>query len=134
MRNNTNWWKYQGDSRYEKVYEQMQLLGIQDVTTDRQYKNGTIVWRLPILSDNPSKYIEYASFKSGYVRNQGVDCHSNWQINKRKMSEPMYYAEKWFAESDKREEASRIHGRAVQAMQKLDKEKGILTGNSDGLD
>ena len=62
MRNNTNWWKYQGDSRYEKVYEQMQLLGIQDVTTDRQYKNGTIVWRLPILSDNPSKYIEYASF------------------------------------------------------------------------
>ena len=96
MRNNTNWWKYQGDSRYEKVYEQMQLLGIQDVTTDRQYKNGTIVWRLPILSDNPSKYIEYASFKSGYVRNQGVDCHSNWQINKRCMSEPMYYPEyKW---------------------------------------
>ena len=46
----------------------------------------------------------------------------------------MYYAEKWFAESDKREKASRIHGRAVQAMQKLDKEKGILTGNCDGLD
>ena len=46
----------------------------------------------------------------------------------------MYYAEKWFAEADKREEASRIHGRAVQAMQKLDKEKGILTGNRDGLD
>ena len=96
MRNNTNWWKYQGDSRYEKVYEQMQLLGIQDVTTDRQYKNGTIVWRLPILSDKPNTYIEYASFASGYVRNQGVDCHSNWQINKRCMSEPMYYPEyKW---------------------------------------
>ena len=46
----------------------------------------------------------------------------------------IYYAEKWFAESDKREKASRIHGRAVQAMQKLDKEKGILTGNYDGLD
>ena len=84
---------YKGDTRYEKVYEQMQLLGIQDVSTERQVKNGTIVWRLPILSDNPSKYIEYASFKSGYVRNQGVDCHSNWQINKRKMSEPMYYPE-----------------------------------------
>ena len=87
---------YKGDSRYEKIYEQMQLLGIQDVSTERQVKNGTIVWRLPILSDNPSKHIEYASFKSGYVRNQGVDCHSNWQINKRKMSEPMYYPEyKW---------------------------------------
>ena len=93
MRNNTKWWKYQGDSRYEKVYEQMQLLGIQDVTTDRQHKNGTIVWRLPILSDKPDTYIEYASFKSGYVRNQGVDCHSNWQINKRVQSEPKYYPE-----------------------------------------
>ena len=87
---------YKGDTRYEKVYEQMQLLDIQDVTTNRQHKNGTIVWRLPILSDRPGKYIEYASFKSGYVRNQGVDCHSNWQINKRKMSEPIYYPEhKW---------------------------------------
>ena len=87
---------YKGDTRYEKVYEQLQLLGIQDVTTYKQNKNGTVVWRLPILSDNPSKYIEYASFKSGYVRNQGVDCHSNWQINKRCMSEPMYYPEyKW---------------------------------------
>jgi hypothetical protein len=84
---------YKGDTRYEKVYEQMQLLGIQDVTTYRQSKNGTVVWRLPILSDNPSKYIEYASFASGYVRNQGVDCRSNWQINKRVQSEPMYYPE-----------------------------------------
>ena len=84
---------YKGDTRYEKVYEQMQLLGIQDVSTTRQVKNGTIVWRLPILSDKPNTYIEYAAFKSGYVRNQGVDCHSNWQINKRKMSEPIYYPE-----------------------------------------
>ena len=43
MRDNTKWWKYQGDSRYEKVYEKMQLLDIQDITTDRQHKNGTIV-------------------------------------------------------------------------------------------
>ena len=84
---------YKGDTRYEKVYEQMQLLGIQDVSTERQVKNGTIVWRLPILSDRAGRYIEYAAFKSGYVRNQGVDCHSNWQINKRKQSEPQYYPE-----------------------------------------
>ena len=84
---------YKGDTRYEKVYEQMQLLGIQDVITTRQTRNGTIVWRLPILSDRAGMYIEYASFKSGYVRNQGVDCHSNWQINKRVQSEPMYYPE-----------------------------------------
>ena len=84
---------YKGDTRYEKVYEQMQLLGIQDVSTTRQVKNGTIVWRLPIKSQYNGKYLEYAAFKSGYVRNQGVDCHSNWQINKRKMSEPIYYPE-----------------------------------------
>jgi len=82
---------YKGDSRYEKVYEQMQLLGIQDVSSPRQVKNGTIVWRLPILSDRRGKYLEYASFASGYVRNQGVDCHSNWQINKRVEGEPQYF-------------------------------------------
>ena len=87
---------YKENTRYEKVYEQMQLLGIQDVTTYRQSKNGTVVWRLPIKSQYNGKYIEYASFKSGYVRNQGVDSHSNWQINKRKQNEPVYYPEyKW---------------------------------------
>ena len=78
---------YKGDTRYEKVYEQMQLLGIQDVSTKQQVKNGTIVWRLPILSGKKNTYIEYASFASGYVRNQGVDCRSNWQINKCKISD-----------------------------------------------
>ena len=82
---------YKGDSRYEKIYEQMQLLGIQDVSSPRQVKNGTIVWRLPILSDKRNTYLEYAAFASGYVRNQGVDCHSNWQINKRVMGDYEYY-------------------------------------------
>ena len=82
---------YKGDTRYEKVYEQMQLLGIQDVSTERQVKNGTIVWRLPILSDARGRYLEYASFASGYVRNQGVDCRSNWQINKCVEGKPEYY-------------------------------------------
>ena len=92
---------YKGDTRYEKVYEQMQLLGIQDVSTPRQVKNGTIVWRLPILSDKKDTYLEYAAFASGYVRNQGVDCHSNWQINKRVYSDPHYYPEyKWCSEKN----------------------------------
>jgi hypothetical protein len=82
---------YFGDSRYEKIWEQMQLLGIQDVSTRAQAKNGTIIWRLPILSDRKGKYMEYGSFASGYVRNQGVDCHSNWQINKRVMGDYEYY-------------------------------------------
>ena len=84
---------YKGDTRYEKVYEQMQLLGIQDVSTERQEKNGTIVWRLPIKNSWNKKYIEVASFKSGYVRNQNSACDRSYQLNKRCMSEPMYYPE-----------------------------------------
>jgi len=79
-----NKWKYQGDGRYERVYERMQLLGIQDVTTDRQHKNGTIVWKLPIKDQDSGILIEVASFKTGYVRNQGKSTRSNYQLNKTK--------------------------------------------------
>ena len=82
---------YLGDSRYEKVLEQMQLLGIQDVTTMRQHKNGTITWKLPIKDQDTSILIEVASFKSGYVRNQGKSCHSNYQLNKRCENEAEYF-------------------------------------------
>jgi len=81
---------YKGDSRYEKIYEQMQLLDIQDVTSPTQVKNGTIVWRLP-MKGRGNTHIEYASFATGYVRNQGNQCHSNWQINKRVNDEPRYF-------------------------------------------
>ena len=81
---------YKGDTRYEKVYEQMQLLGIQDVSTTKQVKNGTIVWRLPIKNSWNKKYIEVASFESGYVRNQNSG-YSNYQLNKRCQSEPQYF-------------------------------------------
>ncbi len=87
-----NKWKYQGDSRYEKVYEKMQLLGIQDVTTERQHKNGTIVWKLPIKDQYSNGiFIEVASFASGYVRNQGKSCRSNYQLNKRIDGEPEFF-------------------------------------------
>jgi len=82
---------YLGDSRYEKVLEQMQLLGIQDVTTMRQHKNGTIVWRLPIKNNHkPTSFIEVASFSTGYIRNQNSG-YSNYQLNKRCQSEPEYF-------------------------------------------
>ena len=82
---------YLGDSRYEKVLEQMQLLGIQDVTTMRQHKNGTIVWKLPIKNCNSGKTnIEVASFSTGYVRNQNSG-YSNYQLNKRCDGEPEYF-------------------------------------------
>ena len=72
---------------------------------------------------------------TGCYRVEMRDHHCNYCcVYEPSVKQAMQYAEKWFADADKREEASRIHGRAVQAMQKLDKEKGILTGNYDGLD
>jgi len=83
--------QYNSDPRYAKVLETMDLLGIMDVTTTRQDKNGTIVWKLPIKNWNSGKTnIEVASFSTGYVRNQNSG-YSNYQLNKRCQSEPEYF-------------------------------------------
>ena len=83
--------KYNSDTRYEKVLHNMGLLGIMDITTTRQHKNGTIVWKLPIKNNNRGKTnIEVASFSTGYVRNQNSG-YSNYQLNKRCQSEPEYF-------------------------------------------
>ena len=83
--------EYNSDPRYAKVLEQMDLLGIMDITTTRQAKNGTIVWKLPIKDQDTGILIEVASFASGYVRNQGKSCHSNYQLNKRCENKPEYF-------------------------------------------
>jgi len=85
--------EYNNDPRYWAVWEKMQLLGIEDVSTKRQEKNGTIVWRLPIKNNWPqgsASYIEVASFSTGYVRNQNSG-YSNYQLNKRIDGEPEYF-------------------------------------------
>ena len=91
-----NFNEYSKDPRYWAVWQKMQLLDIRDVSTDRQDNNGTIVWRLPIKNNwKNGKLIEVASFKTGYVRNQNSG-YSNYQLNKRCLSEPQYYPEyKW---------------------------------------
>ena len=82
---------YLSDPRYAKVYEKMELLGIVDISTKRQSDNGTIVWRLPIKDQDSGILIEVASFKTGYVRNQGKSTRSNFQLNKRCEGEPEYF-------------------------------------------
>ena len=83
--------QYNSDTRYEKVLHNMDLLGIMDITTSRQHKNGTVVWRLPIKDQDTGILIEVASFKTGYVRNQGKSTRSNFQLNKRCENEPEYF-------------------------------------------
>ena len=69
--------------RESKIIEQMELLGIKDITTNRQTKNGTVIWQLPIKKYG--KYIQVGSFKSGYVRRlncEGWRSNSSYQLNK----------------------------------------------------
>jgi len=44
------------------------------------------------------------------------------------------YAINWCREADTREEARQVHARAVKEMITLDKQAGITTNTSDGLD
>ena len=65
------------------IKDTLQLLGIQEVTTKQQKKNGTREFKLPVR-DQYGAAIHVASFASGYVRRTkaGGYCPS-WQLNKR---------------------------------------------------
>ena len=76
-----------------EIRKTMRLLQIEDVTTKKQLNNGTVVWRLPIKINYPGnaeRFIEVASFKTGYVRNQNCG-YSNYQLNKRCEGKPEYF-------------------------------------------
>ena len=63
------------------------ILGIKDITTERQRKNGTQVFELPIQQMWPTlipKPLRFATYKSGYVRNVSEYNSSCYQINKTK--------------------------------------------------
>ena len=70
------------------IKETIQLLGIQDVTTPRQKKNGTCEFKLPV-KDQYGGEIHVASFASGYVRRTKAGGHCpSWQLNKTKKVPP----------------------------------------------
>ena len=63
------------------------ILGIEDITTDRQHKNGTQVFELPIkqmYNNLVPKPLRFATYESGYVRNVSEHNSSSYQINKTK--------------------------------------------------
>ena len=63
------------------------ILGIEDITTDRQRKNGTQVFELPIkqmYNNLVPKPLRFATYESGYVRNVSEHNASSYQINKTK--------------------------------------------------
>jgi len=67
------------------------ILGIKDITTERQRKNGTTVYELPMQRAYPgtSYPIRFATYEAGYVRNVSEDNSSPYQINKTKKYKPL---------------------------------------------
>jgi hypothetical protein len=70
------------------------LMGIKEITTSRQKKNGTTVYELPIsrlsYTGRTTKY-KYAIYDSGYIRDVSEYNHSPWYINKRYTTKTKYY-------------------------------------------
>jgi len=62
-----------------KIKEKLDLLGIKEITTRRQMKNGTIILELPILKYGSK--IQVGSFESGYVRRMNGG-YTPYQLNK----------------------------------------------------
>lgn len=70
------------------------LMGIKEITTARQKKNGTTVYELPISKlyyTGSSHTYKYAIYKSGYIRDVSERCHSPWYINKRYQTKTKYW-------------------------------------------
>ena len=71
------------------------ILGIKEITTERQRKNGTQVFELPIqqmwATLNP-KPLRFATYSTGYVRNISESNSSCYQINKTRQ-EPSSYGD-----------------------------------------
>ena len=81
----------------------LQLLDIQEVTTERQKKNGTREFKLPIkdLYCSKGSYIHVASFASGYVRRTKAGGYCpNWQLNKRIETDPEYFKDYEWKDGD----------------------------------
>ena len=54
-------------NKYRKYYEALTAIGCKHVSTPRQIKNGTRVFRLP-FKDAWGQDIDFATYESGYVR------------------------------------------------------------------
>ena len=76
----------------KEVMDAIKLLGWKDVSTKKQQKNGTIIYRLPIKMYG--QYIEVGSFQSGYVRRMNGG-YTPYQLNKCEPSVEYFKDYKW---------------------------------------
>ena len=76
----------------KQVIDAIDLLGWKDISTKKQQKNGTIIYRLPIKMYG--QYIEVGSFQSGYVRRMNGG-YTPYQLNKCEPHVEYYKDYKW---------------------------------------
>ena len=77
------------------IEEKLNLLSIKDITTERQKKNGTRIFQLPIKKYG--QFIEVGSFESGYVRRMNGG-YTPYQLNKCENIDHYYKAYEWTGE------------------------------------
>ena len=78
-----------------EIMSVMELLDIKEVTTKRQRKNGTRIFKLPI-KDAWSADIYVGSYESGYVRRVGCGGYiRHYQLNKCKPHTEYWKSYKW---------------------------------------
>ena len=71
-------------NKYRKYYEALTAIGCKHVSTPRQIKNGTRVFRLP-FKDAWGQDIDFATYESGYVRRLvKLGYCPCYQINKKR--------------------------------------------------
>jgi hypothetical protein len=93
---------------YGNVMFKMKLLGFKDITTPRQKKNGTKVFRLPIKMYG--QYIEVGSFESGYVRRMNGG-YTPYQLNKRNYYDEYYKDYKTIWNKDRSDYTQKFTGK-----------------------
>ena len=81
-----------GDMEKEDLIGLTEILGWKAISTKRQKKNGTQIWRLPIKKYN--NFIEVGSFQSGYIRRMN-GCWTPYQLNKTEDYDHFYKAHEY---------------------------------------
>ena len=76
----------------EIPHDILDLLGWKDITTSKQYKNGTRIFELPIKKYG--QYIKVGSFRSGYVRRMNGG-YTPYQLNKCEPNTEYHPELKW---------------------------------------
>ncbi len=75
--------------KIKHILEVFDAMGIKDVTTDRQKKNGTTVFEIPYKNPlRPEQKFQFAEYKTGYVRS--LNAYSPYQLNKKITNKKKY--------------------------------------------